>query len=41
MENLRFGPLTDRTVHLCVDMQNLFALETPWHTPGWYVSCRW
>jgi hypothetical protein len=36
MENLRFGPLTDRTVHLCVDMQNLFALETPWHTP-WMV----
>ena len=36
MENLRFGPLSDRTVHLCVDMQNLFALETPWHTP-WMV----
>ncbi|MBV8400130.1 MAG: hypothetical protein JOZ58_28475 [Acetobacteraceae bacterium] len=33
MEPLRFGPLTDRTVHLCVDMQNLFALDTPWHTP--------
>jgi nicotinamidase-related amidase len=31
--NLRFGPLSDRTVHLCVDMQNLFALGTPWHTP--------
>jgi nicotinamidase-related amidase len=30
---LRFGPLTRRTVHLCVDMQNLFAEETPWHTP--------
>jgi nicotinamidase-related amidase len=36
LEQLRFGPLTDRTVHLCVDMQNLFALETPWHTP-WMV----
>jgi nicotinamidase-related amidase len=36
LENLRFGPLSDRTVHLCVDMQNLFALETPWHTP-WMV----
>src|ERR1700747_3139599 len=36
MEQLRFGPLTDRTVHLCIDMQNLFALETPWHTP-WTV----
>ena len=33
MEPLRFGPLTDRTLHLCVDMQNLFAAETPWHTP--------
>jgi nicotinamidase-related amidase len=30
---LRFGPLGERTVHLCIDMQNLFALETPWHTP--------
>ncbi len=33
MEKLRFGPLTDRTAHLCIDMQNLFAEETPWHTP--------
>ena len=33
METLRFGPLTDRTVHLCVDMQNMFAEATPWHTP--------
>jgi nicotinamidase-related amidase len=32
-EVLRFGPLTDRTFHLCVDMQNLFAEDTPWHTP--------
>jgi len=30
---LRFGPLGERTVHLCVDMQNLFAEETPWNTP--------
>ena len=30
---LPFGPLTDRTFHLCVDMQNVFAEETPWHTP--------
>jgi nicotinamidase-related amidase len=36
VEELPFGPLTDRTVHLCVDMQNLFALDTPWHTP-WMV----
>jgi nicotinamidase-related amidase len=31
--SLRFGPLDERTVHLCIDMQNLFADETPWHTP--------
>lgn len=30
---LRFGPLSPRTVHLCVDMQNLFYEPTPWHTP--------
>jgi nicotinamidase-related amidase len=30
---LPYGPLTARTVHLCVDMQNLFAEDTPWHTP--------
>src|ERR671914_1186960 len=32
-EGLRFGPLGAGTRHLCVDMQNLFAEETPWHTP--------
>jgi nicotinamidase-related amidase len=31
--SLRFGPLGRRTVHLCIDMQNLFAEDTPWHTP--------
>lgn len=31
--SLRFGPLNDRTVHLCIDMQNLFAEGTVWHTP--------
>jgi nicotinamidase-related amidase len=30
---LSFGPLSDRTIHLCVDMQNMFAEDTPWHTP--------
>ncbi len=30
---LRFGPLGDSAVHLCVDMQNMFAGPTPWHTP--------
>ena len=24
---------TSDTLHLCVDMQNMFAEETPWHTP--------
>src|SRR5258708_14829013 len=28
--SLESGPLTDRTIHLCVDMQNMFALDTPW-----------
>ncbi|MFE1600955.1 cysteine hydrolase family protein [Methylobacterium sp. ID0610] len=27
------GPLDAATVHLCVDMQRLFAEETAWHTP--------
>ena len=31
--SLCFGPLGGRTVHLCIDMQNLFAEGTPWHTP--------
>jgi nicotinamidase-related amidase len=30
---LRHGPLGDRTIHLCVDMQGMFAEDTPWHTP--------
>lgn len=33
MPLLEYGPSTDRTVHLCVDMQRLFAEDTPWHTP--------
>jgi hypothetical protein len=33
LEALAFGPLTDRTAHICIDMQNVFAEETPWHTP--------
>jgi nicotinamidase-related amidase len=28
--SLAFGPLGERTIHLCVDMQNMFALDTPW-----------
>jgi nicotinamidase-related amidase len=26
-------PLTDRTVHLCIDMQRIFTDEGPWPTP--------
>jgi nicotinamidase-related amidase len=33
VEPLPFGPLSDRTIHLCIDMQNVFAEPTPWHTP--------
>ena len=33
LEALPFGPLTDRTAHICIDMQNVFAEETPWRTP--------
>ncbi len=32
-EGLLYGPLGDRWVHLCVDMQVMFAGDTPWHTP--------
>jgi nicotinamidase-related amidase len=30
---LPHGPLGERTIHLCIDMQLLFAEDTPWHTP--------
>ena len=31
---LPYGPLNERTIHLCVDMQNVFAEEgSPWYTP--------
>jgi nicotinamidase-related amidase len=30
---LRFGPLADTCLHICVDMQRLFAEDTDWHTP--------
>ena len=29
-EGLEDRPLTTRTLHLCVDMQNLFAPGGPW-----------
>ena len=30
---LRFGPLSQGTVHVCIDMQTLFAERTDWHVP--------
>jgi nicotinamidase-related amidase len=30
---LPYGPLTDTAVHLCIDMQRMFAEPTPWHVP--------
>jgi nicotinamidase-related amidase len=32
-EGLRFGRLRENWVHLCVDMQRMFAEPTEWHTP--------
>lgn len=32
-KELTHGPLGPGAVHLCVDMQKLFACDTPWHTP--------
>jgi nicotinamidase-related amidase len=32
-QSLRFGPLSGAVVHLCVDMQRLFAEDTAWKTP--------
>jgi nicotinamidase-related amidase len=32
-EGLRHGALGAKCVHVCVDMQRLFAEETEWHTP--------
>lgn len=33
MAGLRFGPVPGDAVHLCVDMQRLFAEDTDWRTP--------
>ena len=34
-------PLTERSVHLCVDMQRIFSAEGPWPTPlDGQGSCR-
>ncbi|MBL6453905.1 cysteine hydrolase [Belnapia sp. T6] len=32
-DELHYGPLDERCLHLCIDMQNLFAGHTEWHTP--------
>jgi nicotinamidase-related amidase len=32
-DQLIHGPLGQRCLHLCVDMQKMFAEDTPWHTP--------
>ena len=34
MSGLRFGPVTEPALHVCVDMQRLFAEPGEWHTPG-------
>jgi len=31
--SLPYGPLSDATIHLCIDMQCMFAEQTPWHVP--------
>jgi nicotinamidase-related amidase len=33
MGELEGGPLTERSVHLCVDMQRIFSTDGPWPTP--------
>jgi nicotinamidase-related amidase len=33
LDQLPYGPLGSSCAHLCLDMQNLFAEETEWHTP--------
>ncbi|MBV9077144.1 MAG: cysteine hydrolase [Methylobacteriaceae bacterium] len=38
-EGLTRGPLGPGAIHLCVDMQRLFAEETDWHTP-WMERVR-
>ena len=31
--SLKFGPFGPRTIHLCIDMQTVFAERTDWHVP--------
>jgi nicotinamidase-related amidase len=37
--NALHGPLTDKTVHLCIDMQRIFSREGLWATP-WMERVR-
>jgi nicotinamidase-related amidase len=42
--SLVHGPRGERTIHLCVDMQNMFALDTPWRVdwlPQVLPAVRW
>ena len=32
-DGLRFGSIGDAALHLCIDMQELFAQQTAWHVP--------
>jgi nicotinamidase-related amidase len=34
IRGLRYGPLKASTVHLCIDMQRLFAEDSPWASPA-------
>ena len=36
-DGIAFGPLGTSWVHLCVDMQRMFAEDTPWHVPWMQV----
>lgn len=38
-QTLPYGPLGPDAVHLCVDMQRMFAEHTDWHTP-WMARVR-
>ena len=33
-DDLRYGAPGDTAVHLCVDMQKMFAEDTEWKCPG-------
>lgn len=38
-DGLRFGPLGSDAVHLCIDLQRMFAPGAPWETP-WLTRIR-